>query len=284
MARVGLATFAMATRFEIVLEDGDHTRLRAAGEEALAEIEMLDRQLSRFRPDSDVSLINAYAAERPAKVEPRLFDLLKCAVEISGATYGAFDVTVAPLMKEWGFGSGGCRIPNQDELARARSLVGMHHLILDRSCFTVHFDKPGVEIDLGAIGKGYAIDRAFEILKELGVTHALLHGGTSTVYAIGDWQVGIPTWGSESPINFPLSNCALSVSAVHGRSFTANGREFGHVINPSTGEPISYSGRAVVWGPSATYCDALSTALLVLGEEWLPELTSRFPGYSGQIY
>jgi len=285
---VRLACFAMATRFEILLEGEDPARLRAAGEEALAEIESLDRRLSRFRPDSDVSRINAHAATGPVKVEPRLFRLLERAQEISDLTDGAFDVTIGPLMSLWGFAGEG-RVPSRDEIESALKVVGARNLILYEPSFTVAFRSPGMGIDLGAIGKGCAIDAAVECLREAGICRALVHGGTSTVYGIGRWEVGIgaarlePVSGAQALHRVRLADSALSVSAVYGRSFERDGRRFGHVIDPRTGEPVSHTKRAAVWGPSATDCDALSTALLVLGESWLPELKARFAGYEGLV-
>jgi thiamine biosynthesis lipoprotein len=284
-----LATFAMATRFEIALEGDDPVRLRAAGEEALSEIEALDKQLSRFRPESDVSWINARAANEPVRVEPQLFRLLARAKEISEATGGAFDITVGPLMRAWGFTHDEGHIPDPDELTAARAVVGMRHVLLNEQDLTVSFDVPGVEIDLGAIGKGYAIERAVECLREAGVTRALVHGGTSTAYGIGDWDLGIAEPRASVARSNPKSeitnhkchDSAVSVSAVRGRSFTENGREYGHVIDPRTGEPTAHTRLAAVWGPSPTDCDALSTALLVLGEGWLPEMVARFPGCDG---
>lgn len=284
-----LATFAMATRFELVLDGDDPTRLRAAGEEAIEEIERLDRQLSRFRPDSDITWINTHAAEAPVKAEPGLFELLKRAQEIWQATGGAFDITIAPLMRAWGFTSGHGRVPTSDDLAAAREITGLHHVTLDESDYTISFDNAGVELDLGAIGKGYAIEQAAYILKSNGVTSALIHGGTSTVHLFGNWdlELGIGVAIESSGISkFPFPNSkypSISVSAPHGRSFTADGRAYGHVIDPRTGQPVSHTKLAAVWGPCPTDCDALSTALLVLGEDWLPTLRERFPGYDGLV-
>ncbi len=297
-----LATYAMATRFELVLDGDDPVRLRAAGEEAIEEIERLDKQLSRFRPDSDISWINAHAAKAPVKVEPGLFELLKRAQEIWQATGGAFDITIAPLMRAWGFTDGGGKVPDPGELAKACEITGMQHVTLDENDLTVSFDRPGIGIDLGAIGKGYAIEQAAGIVRANGVTCALLHGGTSTVYAIGssldhdDWSVALraPSPGGEGATH-DLCNSALSVSAPHGRSFTVDGQTYGHMIDPRTGQPVmspsplAGEGRgegaklAAVWGPSPTDCDALSTALLVLGDEWLPAMRERFAGYDGLV-
>jgi thiamine biosynthesis lipoprotein len=189
------------------------------------------------------------------------------------------------------------RMPSPEELAEAREKVGMHLIELDPAASTVRFGREGVMIDLGAIGKGYAIERAVELLREAGVTSALLHGGTSTVYALGHpteadaWKVAIenplnsasPSSSSEAvpPKNeraqigpnlpplppLALRDEAMSVSAVWGRSFQKDGKTFGHVLDPRTGEPVAGAVLAAVILPSATETDALSTALLVCGAQ-----------------
>ena len=281
----------MATRFEIVLHGAEQSRLRAAGEEALEEIAALDRQLSLYRPDSDISWINARAARGPVKLDPRLFRLLQHASEISRATDGAFDITIAPLMRVWGLAGGDGHVPSEAQLAEARGRVGMDLVHLDESDFTISFERDGVEIDLGAIGKGYAIDRAVETLTSNGVESALIHGGTSTIYAIGTipdgepWRVGIHKPSPEGALlgTVELRDGSLSVSASHGKSFVHEDRKYGHVIDPRTGRPSDAAALAAVWGPSPTYTDALSTALLVLGEPGLDTLHKRFPDYAGRV-
>ena len=288
---VTLSVYAMATRFELVLHGDDATRLRAAGEEALQEIERLDSELSFYRPESQLSRINTHAARESIKVEPRLLRLLRRCADLTTRTDGAFDVTIAPLMRAWGFLNGGGKTPSPSELEAARAAVGMQHVHLDDRHFTVSFDRQGVEIDLGAVGKGYAIERAVGILREAGVTSALLHGGTSAVCTIGAppgmkaWRVAVRHPSKENGqlevVN--LNNNSLSVSAVHGKSFTDGVKEFGHVIDPRTGQSVEGIVMAAVTGDSATECDALSTALLVLGESGLPILEDRFPDYSGLV-
>lgn len=278
----------MATRFELVLHGDDPTRVRAAGEEALAEIERIESQLSLYWRDSELSWINAHAGSEPVPVEPRLFRLLQLCARLSGLTDGAFDVAIAPLMRCWGFVGGTGHSPDPTELDAARAITGMHHVELDDDGFTVRFDQKGVELDLGAIGKGYAIEGAANILREVGVTSALIHGGTSTICAIGAapdeaaWRVAVrnPMEGNSQLDTLELCGRSLSVSAAHGKSFTNGRREFGHVIDPRTGLAIEGSSLAAVTGPSPTECDALSTALLVLGESWLPTMTERFPSYT----
>ena len=185
MHTVAVARHAMATRFEIVLCGENEVSLRAAAEEALDEIERLDAQLSLYNPTSEISHINACASHGPVRVEPALFRLLQHAQRLSRETEGAFDITIAPLMRCWGFMRGAGKLPSPAEVADARSKAGMHLLELNENDFTVRAARAGVMLDLGAIGKGYALERATELLREAGVTSGLLHGGTSTVCAIG---------------------------------------------------------------------------------------------------
>lgn len=281
----------MATRFELVLSGDDPARLRSAGEEALHEIEALDSQLSFYRPDSDISRINAHASLEPVRVEPRLFALLRRATELSELTDGAFDITIAPLMRAWGLLRGQGRVPSRSEIESALAQVGIRHMALSEADFTIRFQRDGMQIDLGAIGKGYAIERAVEVLTECGVSSALIHGGTSTIYAMGApddadaWQVAIHDPVSQSALPDPLGlrDCSLSVSAVQGKSFMSDGRQYGHVIDPRTGEPTSAALLAAIWGPSPTDADALSTALLVLGEPWCAMISERMPEYRGLV-
>ena len=217
MREVALALEAMATRFELLLEGDDPCRLRSAGEDALAEIDRVEAQLSRYRPDSAIACINAAAGGRAVRVDPRVLQLLQRCVELCRLTAGAFDVTVGPLLRAWGFVGGTGASPDPDVLARARTLAGIDDVELDAAAGTVRLARPGMELDLGAVGKGYAIDCAIGVLEEHGVSSALLHGGTSSVHVIG---------------------------------------------------PV---------------CDALSTAVLVHGEDWRPRLAERFPGYRGWV-
>lgn len=284
-----LSRDAMATRFELVVHGSEKARLRAAGEEALEEIVRVERQLNRFSSQSEVSGVNARAAHKAVRVDPRLFSLIQTAQDIYRRTDGAFDITVAPLMRAWKLTEGGT-VPDRDILDSARALVGMHHVRMYQESLSVRFDAPGVELDLGGIGKGYSIDRAVDLLRDAGVTVCLLHGGTSAVYACGapdynPWRVSIrnPDKEGESLGYLCLKDSALSVSAAHGRSFCRDGQEFGHIIDPRTGMPTQTARLAAVTGPSAMMCDALSTALLVLGTDWLPELANRFSGYGGLV-
>jgi FAD:protein FMN transferase len=268
----------MATRFELLLEGSEQAYLQSAGEEAIAEIERLHAHLSFFRASSAVGRINARAAVEPVRVDPEVFRLLLRAGRMHVLTGGAFDITVGPLMRCWGFALGAGSLPEPEALEETRGVVGMELILLDEEAHTVRFARPGVLIDLGAIGKGYALEQAAHVLRELGVTSALLHGGTSTVEAIGSQPAGDP-WkvaiaypgeaggGEQLLAVVALEDEALSVSAVWGRSFEADGQVYGHVLDPRSGRPAMGAALAAVICSSATEADALSTALLTLGPD-----------------
>ena len=292
MAVVTLARHAMATRFEMVLHGDNATALRAAGEEALEEIDRLEAQLSLFRPSSEIAHLNAKASREPVRVTPRLFKLLEWARRLHEESGGAFDITIAPLVRCWGFMGGQGQMPSEQDIEQARQCVGMQHVKLNPADFTVRFSREGVMLDLGAIGKGYAIEQAVELLRGAGVTSALVHGGTSTIYALGHppeldaWQIAIcdpeagttklagacepekkPHATANSTAVVSLKDEALSVSAVWGKFFQSHGQTYGHIIDPRNGHPASAAVLAAVVLASATETDALSTALLTVGPE-----------------
>ena len=304
METVTLARNAMNTRFELVLHGDNPASLRAAAEEALTEVERIESRLSLFLPSSEIARVNALAAGKPVRVSPEVFTLLAHAQRLSAETGGAFDITMAPLLRCWGLlGKSDGNIPSTEELIAARSICGMKLIALDRAEFTVRFTRDGVMLDLGAIGKGHAVEQAAEILRDAGVTSALIHGGTSTVFAIGTppdsdtWKIAVemperghscppsgsqaPPGGQEcprSPVTIPLRDESLSVSAVAGKCFVADGRTLGHVLDPRTGEPASRALLAAVVLPSGTETDALSTALLVAGPDGHDAIAALRPG------
>lgn len=225
----------MGTRFEVVLPGDDPEALRPAGEAALAEIEEWHRRLTRFEPDSQLSHILRAAAEAPVVVDRDLYALLEDCATIWRASGGAFDPSLGS---------------------------GMDAVALDAGESTIRFTRPDVSLDLGAIAKGHALDHAALVLREAGVTRALLHGGTSSVLAIGrppdepGWKIALAGSGNP-PTVVTLADQALGASSQFQRQ---------HVQDPRTGESARSGARlAAVIGPSARLCDAWSTALLVLG-------------------
>ncbi len=274
---------AMACMFEVCFPAD---RCEGGARSAIAALELvesLESGLSYFRPDSRIARINRAAADRPVKVEPWLFDLLVEAKKISERTGGAFDVTSAPLWETWGFARRAGTIPTEDQLAEARSSVGSHLLELDAERRTVRFLAPGVKINLGGIGKGYALDACGRRLLASGMNDFLIHAGQSSVLARGRpdrrpaaeqsqggrgaWEVGVahPQRPGRRLGILRLADRALGTSTDQFQSFRHRGRRYGHVIDPRTGRPAEGLLSTTLLAPTAAVADALSTALYIMG-------------------
>ena len=278
----------MGTEWQLqVYADRPEIHLRSVAEAIIAEVERVEELLSFYRETSDLCELNALAALGPTVADPRLFRLLRQVQVLSEATGGAFDPTIGPLLRCWGFVGNTGSMPTAREIESARAVVGLHHITLDPDAGTVRYDREGVELEFGAIGKGYAIERAVELLRdEYEIDSALIHGGTSTIYAIGAppgaeaWNVAIQrpyAAAGETVLTLPLRDRAVSVSAPHGKWFEQEGRRYGHILDPRTGYPAAGSVLAVVATDSATESDALSTALLVLGEPGMATVRALRP-------
>jgi thiamine biosynthesis lipoprotein len=265
---------AMATVFEVLLPWGTPDADVAASA-ALDLVERLESQLTVYRYTSEVSRLNRLAPHAPVPVEPGLFDLLSIAARITADTGGAFDVTAGPLVKAWGFFQREGRVPADAELTEALSRVGMGHVVLDADRGAVRFGRSGVEINLGSIGKGYALDRAGQLLRNrYGVESGLLNGGNSSVLALGSppndargWSVGLrqPADPEQRLAVVRLRGRAMATSASTYQQFAYNGRRIGHLLDPRTGEPAEGVAMATAFAPTAAEADALATAFYVLG-------------------
>ncbi len=266
---------AMATKFEIILPFGTPDAVQM-GEEAFDLLDRLEDQMTVYRDSSEISRLNQQAFAGPVRVERRLFGLLELAARIHRETEGAYDITAGALIKAWGFFRGPRRVPSEEEREAARQRVGMDKVTLDAERCTVRFQQPGIEINLGSIGKGYALDRLARKLRSRECRRMLLHGGTSSVYAGGcpaeeerGWQVAIlhPWDRSRRLARVWLRDRALGTSAATHQHLEYNGRKLGHILDPRTGWPACGIASASVLAPSAAEADALSTAFYVGGLE-----------------
>jgi thiamine biosynthesis lipoprotein len=263
----------------------DAAELPAIVGAALDEIDRVDRLMSHYRRDSPLSQLNREAANGPVRVEPELLDFLAECLRWSRESEGAFDVTVGPLMKAWGFFRDEGRVPGREELARAVEVVGYHHVVLDREGGTARFDRPGVELDLGGIGKGYAVDRAVSLLCRRGIASALVNLGGSSVYGLGAppgekaWEIGIqdPTDPAKTALTVPLRDRALSISGGYQRFFEKDGVTYAHVMDPRTGHPVQGLLGVAVLTATATDGDALDNVFFVQGLEAARAALSRLP-------
>lgn len=251
----------MGTRFEFVLSGGNARDAAAAMQE---EVLALHERWSVFRKDSFISHVNREAARDHVRLDADTWEVLRLSRAVWLASHGAFDITIGSLMRSHGFRD------EAGENSETECSWGMSAVEIDDNARTVVFTRPGITLDLGGIAKGYALDRCAAIARECGVERALMHGGTSTVVAIGapperpGWAVKLT--GGDSPPHVNLCDAALSVSAGHSRSIIRDGRTLGHIIDPRSGEPIEALGSAAVIASSAAAADAWSTAIFVLGE------------------
>ena len=315
-ATIRLATAAMATDFAVILNealpDDPRQPLRWASE-ALDLIHTLEDQMSVYRPNTELSQLNRDAASRPVQVEERLFDLLRQARDISVETDGCFDPTSGQLIALWRQCRKEVRLPTDAELADRLALVGMRYVMFNRkpeACApaelrhavthasglrlndsTVSFGRAGVELNLGSIGKGYALDRAAEVLFEHDLTEWLLQGGHSSVIARGGHN-GLPGWpvGLRNPLlpqrrlgTILLRDQALATSGTAVQHFRFEGKRYGHIIDPRNGWPTETMLSVTVLAPTAAEADALSTAFFVGGVEIAERYCSNHPSVSALL-
>jgi thiamine biosynthesis lipoprotein len=268
---------AMACRFEVVFNAGevaDATELACA---ALDLVDEVENAFSVYRDTSDLSILNATAAGGWQPVSHEVCALLARARALHDRTGGGFDIAAGALVRAWGFLRREGRTPTDEALAAALAASGMRHVELDAAGRRVRFARPGVEINPGAIGKGWAVDRAVERLTAAGVRSVLVHGGQSSVRARGvqgpdepgrrGWKVGLrhPLRPGTRLATVTLADRALGTSGSGTQFFIDRGRRLGHILDPRTGRPAEGVVSATVLAADATTADALATALYVLG-------------------
>jgi thiamine biosynthesis lipoprotein len=283
---------AMAATFEIIIPFGTPQAIEAA-DEALDEIDRLESQLTVFRDNSEVSHLNRHAFQGPIPVEAALFNLLTLAARLHRDTEGAFDIAVGALTKTWGFYKRAGRLPSEEERAEVQQRIGMQHVILDPGQRTVRYLRQGLEINLGSIGKGFALDRAAAILSgQWEIRHALLHGGKSSVLALGSapgmkngWAVELRhPWQRERTLGtVRLRDRALATSGATFQHLDYNGRKLGHILDPRSGWPAETVAGASVVAPTAAEADALSTAFFILGVDKAREYCAAHPGVAAVL-
>lgn len=266
---------AMGTTFELKMFGEKREQLAAAAAEAFEEVDRLDAQMSNYKETSELSYINRTAWKKPVIVEPEFFRLIRLSLDHTRAVSGAFDITVGPLMRTWGFFRGEGRLPSAGEIKATLKTVGYKHVILDDTERTISFDLQGVEIDLGGIAKGYAVDKMAERLREYGIKSALISAGSSSIYAIGAppgesaWQVAVrhPLDSRQTIESVSIKDASISTSGNYENFFKIGEKIYCHIMDPRTGFPVEGMLSVTVSAPSGVETDLLSTTLFVLGVE-----------------
>jgi FAD:protein FMN transferase len=282
---------AMGTDFEIYLYAPDRERADALFDTAFDEIERVEEALSNYRPSSELSRINRDAAQKAVVTDPEVFAFLERSFAFSRLTDGAFDITVGKLLKAWGFFRHEAHFPSGKELEQARAETGWRRVQMDPNLRTVRFLTPGIELDPGGIGKGYAVDRVVQLLRSAGVTAALVGTGSSSIYGIGappgkdGWPIQVmdPKERTRTLATVYLRDQSLSTSGNYEKFFKLNGHTYCHIFDPRTGRPVEGMLQTTVIAPSATDTDALSTSVFVLGPERAAQLLNKLPNTSAFI-
>ena len=295
------AVLSMGTVFEITAYVSDNERAEIAFQEVFNEVNRLDKLMSNYKEDSNLSKVNREAVSGSVSCDDELAYIIEQSLKYGDATKGAFDITVGPLMKKWGFFREEGRIPDKKELELVLGWVSYKNVIVEtetkkslirdsRYESVISFENPHTQIDLGGIGKGYAVDVATKMLRENGIRSALINFA-GNVYAYGSpagrksWAIGLQNPRSSKNIlgSFEIVDKAVSTSGDYEKFFIMNGERYSHIIDPRTGTPVKGVVSVTIVADDATMADAFSTGVFVMGvEEGLKFIESK-PGVEGII-
>jgi thiamine biosynthesis lipoprotein len=278
----------MGTTFTITIED--FADAQNATQAAFEEIRRIDRLLSTYKEESEISEVNRRAAKEPVAVGSDFWSVVTASRAYVETSTGSFDPTVYPLMRAWGFRKREGRLPAPEEIEHILPLVDFGNVVLDESSRTIRFKREGMGLDFGGIAKGYAVDRAIEVLKGLGVRRAIMDAG-GNFYGLGTpvgrekWQAGIrhPFRLDEIIAKFPVSDAGVATSGNYERFFEIDGVKYCHIMDPRTGWPVPDMLSATVVTDTAMAADALSTSVFVLGAEKGMDLIENLPGVEGML-
>jgi len=284
---------AMGTIFTIDLYAPSEAQAETAMNSAFNEIDRLEALLSNYRPSSELSRISREAGSGPVVTDPETFRFLTRSVYWSRVSGGAFDITVGPLLRAWGFFFHQGHVPPQAQLDALKDKIGWRHIALDPATRSVSFTQhQPMELDPGSIGKGFAVESVEKLLRAQGVTSALIDAGGSTLYAIGaipgtaGWPVDVPDPQHPGKIagTVELKDTSLSTGACTQKFFIQNGHRYCHIFDPRTERPVEGVLQTTVIDPSATDSDALSTVVFVLNPAASQRLLSTMPTVQALIF
>jgi thiamine biosynthesis lipoprotein len=254
-------------------------------DEAFASMVEIDRLMSNYRSDSELAQINAHAAEQPVRVSEPMWGVLSAAQLVSRRSEGAFDITVGPLVRLWGFHDKKPHVPTDAELRQVRPLLGYQNVVLDETAHTVSFRRSGIELDLGGIAKGFAVELAGGVLRRRGFAGLIDAGGNQ--YLVGhptgkaSWQMGIEDPdkpGGQLLGVLDVDAGAVSTSGGYHNFFVADGKTYGHLLDPRSLKPSTSALSVTIVSPDATLADALSKPAFILGATAGLRLVESFPG------
>lgn len=277
----------MGTRVAVELWADDAELAQRAMDSVIAEMRRTDELMSTYKPESQLSQVNAHAHERPVRVDADIIEVVERGLAMSRLSGGAFDITYASVGYLYDYRAH--QHPTDEQIAAALPGVDYRQVEVDHAARTIHFLRPGVRIDLGGIAKGYAVDRSIDHLRAMGIRHAMVNAGGDT-RLLGDrrgkpWVVGIRDPRNEGRVvtRLPLEDEAISTSGDYERYFEEDGVRYHHILVPGTGRSARGVRSATVLGADATLTDALSTTVFVLGVERGMQLIAGLPGVEAVI-
>lgn len=272
----------MGSDFEFIIYDDDP--FENAMMEAIHEVQRIEGLLTEFKETSETALINRSAGIQSVEVSPEVYAIIKRCKEISTLTQGAFDITTGPLRKLYNFRGGDFDFPNSDQIADALAVTGHGKIVLGKGN-RVYLSQRGMRIGFGAIGKGYAADRVKKLLVSRGIKSAVINAsGDLTTWGTqrdgAPWKVGIadPADPSRTIAWLPISNGSVATSGNYEQYFERNGIRYGHTIDPKTGLPVSDVSSVTIVSSSAELCDALATAVTIMGVDVGLDFINQLPG------
>lgn len=267
-------TVLMGSRFKITLVDIDSISVEKNINKAIDEMVRIENLISDWKPTSQVSQINQNAGIQPVKVDQEVIDLTKRALYFSKLTEGAFDISFAAMDRIWKFDGSMEEIPTSSAIQKAIEKIGYQHIIINEEASTIFLEKPGMKIGFGSTGKGYAADKARELMLQLGIDAGIIDAsGDMTTWGTQPdgkpWRIGInnPFDRHQMADILSLKNAAVTTSGDYEKFVVIDGKRYSHIINPKTGMPSTGLTGVTVIGPNAEMCNGFSTSMMVLGKE-----------------
>jgi len=275
----------MGSRFDITVVADNETQGNGYIDLAVAEIKRIETMISSWDEQSETSAIIRNAGKNPVKTDKELYDLITRAIKISELTSGAFDITYASMDKIWKYDGSMTKLPSEEEVSKSVSKVGFRNIVLNPEQQTVFLKNEDMRIGFGAIGKGFAADKAKTLLVEKGVDAGIINAsGDLTTWGTqpdgSPWMVGITNPLNKNKIFswFPLDNNAVVTSGNYEKYVEFNGKRYTHIIDPRTGWPVTGLTSATVFAPKAELADALATSVFVMGIETGLDFINQLPG------
>lgn len=275
----------MGSRFDITVVANNKETASIYINDAITEIKRIEALISSWDANSQTSEINRNAGIKPVKVDRELFDLITRAISISKITDGAFDISYASMDKVWFFDGSMTQMPSKEQIANSVAKVGYHNIILNAEESSVFLKLQGMKIGFGAIGKGYAADKAKSLLKQKGVAAGIINAsGDMNTWGKqpngSEWKIAItnPFDKTKSYGLFPLNKGAVVTSGSYEKYVEFNGQRYAHIINPKTGYPASGIVSVTIFAPKAELADALATSVFVMGVEAGLNMIEQLPG------